>query len=97
MLQRIFIALFFVLLVACSKITSENYVKIKTNMSYAEVVKLLGKPTDQQSVKVMHFSATNATWQHKDKTISIQFLDDKVKMKSFVDEDQKAQPRDPAS
>ena len=31
--------------IACSKVTAENYAKIKSGQTYGEVVEFLGKPT----------------------------------------------------
>ena len=89
MLKHLLILPLILVLLSCSKVTEDNFTKITTGMSYAQVTKILGDPTKTQSLKIMEFAATNATWKHKGRVISIQFLDDKVKMKSFVDESDK--------
>lgn len=65
----------FVLSVAgCSKITQENYSKIKVGMEYAEVVAIIGKPANCSSV----FNATTCKWGNEKRSIDISFVADKV-------------------
>ncbi len=71
-------------LVACgSKLTQENYDKIKTNMTMEEVKSILGDPTETSSVSVAGVSGSQSVWKHKDATITIQFVNNKVGMKNF--------------
>ena len=61
-------------LAGCSKLTVENYAKIKTGIEYAEVVKILGKPdscSDALFVK-------SCIWGTEQKNISVNFINDKV-------------------
>ena len=44
-LQRMALLVSICLLAACSKITAENYAKIKAGMSFKEVSDILGNPT----------------------------------------------------
>ena len=68
---------------ACSKVTRTNYDRIENEMSYEEVVSILGEPTDSSSAGFGPFPAGTAEWQGKDGSISIQFLNEKVQAKSF--------------
>jgi len=72
------------LLIACtSKISQENYNKITTEMSYADVEKILGKPTNTNQLAFGEISAATAIWEGKKGKVVIQFLNDKVKLKNF--------------
>jgi hypothetical protein len=68
----IIIVSFFVL--ACSKVTQENYEKIKLGMAYEEVVDILGKAQECDS----SIGMTNCRWESNGKFIKIQFIADKV-------------------
>jgi hypothetical protein len=65
---------FCVLLAACSKVTQENYSKISTGMSKAEVEKLIGSPTDCSGALGM----SSCTWGDQKSFISVQYAGDKV-------------------
>ncbi|WP_137886321.1 outer membrane protein assembly factor BamE [Pseudomonas sp. 2FE] len=75
-LRRFALLSFCVLLAACSKINQENYSKIKTGMTKAEVESLLGAPTDCSGA--LGFSS--CTWGDQKSFISIQYAGDKVLM-----------------
>ncbi|WP_137820519.1 outer membrane protein assembly factor BamE [Pseudomonas sp. 2FG] len=75
-LRRFALLSFCVLLAACSKINQENYSKIKTGMSKAEVESLLGAPTDCSGA--LGFSS--CTWGDQKSFISIQYAGDQVLM-----------------
>jgi len=72
-------------LVSCSsfKISQENFEKIKTGMSLAQVTAILGAPTESSSVDVAVFSGTVSKWKAGDITITIQFVNSKVVAKQF--------------
>jgi hypothetical protein len=61
-------------LAGCSKVTQENYDKLKMGMDYAEVVQLLGEPEQCESL----IAAKSCTWGKAPKTIAIQLVADKV-------------------
>ena len=62
------------LLGGCSRITKDNYDKLKMGMEYSEVTALLGKPNncnDSLNVK-------SCIWGNETKNIKVNFLSDKV-------------------
>ncbi len=67
----IFVSLF---IFACSKVTQENYEKIKLGMAYEEVVNILGKAQECDS----SIGITKCRWESNGKYIKIQFIADKV-------------------
>jgi outer membrane protein assembly factor BamE (lipoprotein component of BamABCDE complex) len=73
-------------LVSCSsfKISQENFEKIQTGMSLAQVQAILGPPTESSSVDVAVFSGTVSKWQAGDVTITIQFVNGKVVAKQLT-------------
>ena len=72
------------LLFGCgSKISQKNYDKIKTDMTQQEVESILGKPTEVSSMDLAIFSGTSCVWKDKDGSITVQFVNGKVKMKTF--------------
>lgn len=66
-----------------SKLTQENFDKIQNGMSMAQVKAILGEPTEAKSVGVGPFSGVSATWKDKNTLINIQFVNDKVTLKTF--------------
>ena len=70
-------------LAACSKVTQENFAKVQDGMTEAEVVALLGSPTESSSVQVLGVSGTASKWVSGDATITIRFVNGKVALKSF--------------
>lgn len=62
------------LVLSCSRLTQENYDQLKTGMSYAETVTLLGK--DHHCDSALGFK--HCTWGGGDKYVKIQYLGDKV-------------------
>lgn len=74
-----------VFLAACSKeVSQSDYNKVSNNMSFADVVKILGRPKDQKSITIGKASATTASWGSKDNQIVIQFVNDKVILKNYL-------------
>ena len=72
-------------LVSCSsyKISQENFEKVRTGMSLAQVTAILGEPTESSSVDVAVFSGTVSKWKAGGITITIQFVNGKVVAKQF--------------
>lgn len=73
-------------LMSCSglKISQENFEKIQTGMSLAQVSAILGPPTESSSVDVAVFSGTVSKWKAGDVTITIQFVNGKVVAKQLT-------------
>ncbi len=62
------------LLLACSKLTNENYSKIKIGMSFTDVTSLIGNPTscdDAVGVK-------SCRWGDDKRNITVNFVGDQV-------------------
>ncbi|MEW5708017.1 MAG: DUF3862 domain-containing protein [Pseudomonadota bacterium] len=79
------LAVALVVLTACgSKITQENFDKIKAGMTQEEVTTLLGEPTESSGFSLGNLSGTSAVWKDKDGAIHIQFVNGKVLSKQFV-------------
>ena len=72
---------------ACSRVNQANFNQIDEGMSYDQVVRILGQPDDSKSVGIGPLSGTSARWEGREGTITIQFLNDKVKIKRFVSAD----------
>ena len=62
------------ILLGCSKINQKNFDKLKAGMEYSEVLKILGKPDNCESVLNMK----NCTWEESQKNIKILIFADKV-------------------
>ncbi len=72
---RLIIALsLLAMLVGCSKLTMENYSKIKTGIDYADVVKILGKPDSCSEALFVK----SCVWGNEQKNITVNFMGDKV-------------------
>ncbi|HLF96133.1 MAG TPA: hypothetical protein VI457_03235 [Methylococcaceae bacterium] len=73
--MRRFILLFALLsLIGCSKVTQENYDKLKMGQTYGDVEAILGKPDQCEAVLV----AKNCRWGKEPKVITVNFVGDKV-------------------
>jgi hypothetical protein len=77
------LAVSFVCLVACSKITQENFSKVQEGMPEQEVVALLGTPSESNSVNVLGISGTTSRWVAGDSAITVRFVNGKVALKTF--------------
>ncbi len=71
------------LLAACSKITQENFLRIQDGMSEAEVLAILGSPTQSSSGSILGISGTSSTWSGSDAVINVRFVNGKVALKSY--------------
>jgi hypothetical protein len=65
-------------LLGCSKLTMDNYSKIKTGIGYGEVVKILGKPDSCSEALFVK----SCTWGNEQKNITVNFVGDKVMLSS---------------
>ena len=70
-------------LAACSRITEENFSKIRNGMTEQEVYAILGSPAESSSTNVLGISGTSAKWSGGDASISVRFVNGKVALKSF--------------
>jgi hypothetical protein len=72
-------------LMSCSgsKLTQDNFDKIQTGMTMAQVQAILGEATESSSVDLAVFSGSVSKWKQGDVTISIQFVNGKVVAKQF--------------
>ncbi len=77
------LALAALLLAACSKVTEENYAKIRDGMTEQEVIAVLGKPTESSSMSLPGMSGTGAKWVGGNVMISVTFVNGKVLSSSF--------------
>ena len=70
-------------LAACSRVTQENFAKIRDGMSEQEVRALLGEPTESSSAQLLGVSGTSSRWIDGDTVIVVRFVNGKVALKSF--------------
>ena len=56
--------------VACSKLTRENYLQLKSGMSYDEVITVIGKPDNCDE----GLGARNCVWGDDKQNIKINFI-----------------------
>lgn len=76
------------LLMACSSpINQSNFDKIQTGMTLDEVQSILGKPQESSNASFGTISGGAATWKHDEAVISVQFVNNKVQFKQFVNSD----------
>jgi len=59
---------------ACSRVTQENYDRLKVGMEYSQAVSLLGEPQECSAV----LNAKNCTWGDDKKSIQAKIVADKV-------------------
>lgn len=72
-------------LTACgSKLNQENFDQIENGMPKEKVVALLGEPTETSSLQLGGLSGTSAVWDDGKTRITIQFINDKVKVKQYT-------------
>jgi hypothetical protein len=83
-LRTTVVALAAVLLAACgSKVSAENFERIRTGMTQKDVVAILGEPTETSAISIAGLSGGMATWRDGNTEISVQFLNDKVQAKQL--------------
>jgi len=66
------------MLIGCSKLTVDNYARIKTGIEYSEVVKILGKPDNCSEALFVK----SCTWGNEQRNITVNFVSDKVILSS---------------
>jgi outer membrane protein assembly factor BamE (lipoprotein component of BamABCDE complex) len=79
------LGLLIVTLAACgsSKLTQDNFDKIQIGMTRAQVVIILGNPTESSSMDMAVFSGTVSKWKQGDVIITIHFVNNQVVAKQF--------------
>lgn len=77
------------LLSACSKVNADNYAKISSGMTRDEVHGILGSPDDASGGGIGDLTMTTETWKGGKQTIRINFVGDKVALKSLTGKDDK--------
>lgn len=73
-LRRMALLVSICLLAACSKVTVENYAKLKAGMEYKEVTGILGSPARCDDIA----GFKSCTWGDAKSHVTIQFVGDKV-------------------
>jgi hypothetical protein len=66
-----------------SKITQDNFDRIKVGMTQAQVKEILAEATESSSLDIAGFSGTTSTWRRGETSITIQFVNGKVVAKQF--------------
>ena len=88
-IENISILFFLTLLIACSRVTEDNYNRIESGMEEATVIKILGEPDESSSIGIGSLSGKSSVWDDGKARISIQFFNSKVKLKKFGASDKK--------
>ncbi len=84
MTSRMMLVAAALLLAACgSKLSEENFARVKEGMSEQEVIAILGTPAETRSVQILAVSGTSSTWKDDTATVSIQFVNGQVRLKSY--------------
>jgi hypothetical protein len=83
MKKSLFALLVALIVVACSKVNQENFLKIREGMSEEEVIAILGRPNESNSVNVLGISGTASRWVAGDTVITVRFVNSQVAFKSF--------------
>ena len=73
-----------ILLAACSKITAENYERVKEGMTEAEVTAILGPPTESSAMSILGITGQSSRWDGKESLITVQFVNGKVRVKNLL-------------
>jgi len=83
-MRKALLAIFAALLIAaCSRVTQENFLKLQEGMTEEEVISLLGRPTESNSVNLLGVSGTASRWVGRDAVIAVRFVNGKLAFKSF--------------
>jgi predicted transposase YbfD/YdcC len=77
-LRRMALLVSICLVAACSKVTAENYTKVKTGMEYKEVTGVLGNPSSCDDV----VGFKSCKWGDEKSHITVRFAGDAVIMHS---------------
>ncbi len=78
--KRIALVALWIALAGCSKITAENYAKLQTGMSQAEVNAILGKP--ESCDETLGFKSCR--WGDDKSYVTVRFVADKLMLNEAV-------------
>src|SRR5215831_17066132 len=94
--RSIGVAILLLLLVGCgSRLSQENFEKIRDGMSQKEVRDILGEPVNAEGASVLGISGGEAVWRDDKTLITVHFLNDKVVSKRMARADKKGSaPKD---
>lgn len=67
-----------------SKLDQDNFRRIENGMTEAEVFAILGEPDESSSLQLGNLSGTSAVWEDDKTRITIQFVNDAVKVKQYT-------------
>ncbi len=81
--KNISILFFLTTLIACSRVTEENYDRIESGMDEAAVIKILDEPAESSNMGIGSLKGKSSVWDDGKVRISIQFFNSKVKLKKF--------------
>jgi hypothetical protein len=73
-LRIVIVLLLLAMLTGCSKLTMENYSKIRMGSEYAEVARILGKPDNCSEALFIR----TCIWGNERKNITVSFVGDKA-------------------
>jgi hypothetical protein len=82
-MRRFYALAALLVLVACSKITQDNFAKVQDGMSEEAVRAVLGTPTESRSVDILGVSGTVSRWVARDAVITVRFVNGRAAFKSF--------------
>lgn len=83
-LSRVTVVAGCLLLTACaSKVTANNYKKIKVNMTPAQVQAILGSPDETSGTGFGTLSGLVEVWKHDGTRISVTFANNKMVVKNL--------------
>lgn len=72
-----------VLLAACSRVSAENYSKVRAGMSRDQVYEILGQPDEVTGGGFGPLTISAETWKGRKQTIHVTFGGEKVALKSI--------------
>ena len=75
-----------VMVAGCSKVTRDNFAKVKSDMTTKEVEAILGPPTTSKTITVpiINIEGTEYSYVHEKSTITLQFVNDKLVRKDAI-------------
>jgi len=87
---HLIVATLLLCLAACgSRLTQENFEKVREGMSQQEVREILGQPADASGASFLGLSSGEAVWKDEKTTITVHFLNDRVVSKQMSQNDKR--------